>query len=47
MDSRMDLPLNFHPAALECRDLGRQVARLEQRTIGEAGRGCVADRPLR
>lgn len=32
---------------LEPRGFVRQVARLEQRTIGGAGRGCVADRPLR
>lgn len=42
-----DLPLNFHPAAVRVSGFVRQVARVEQRTIGGAGRGCAADRPLR
>jgi Protein of unknown function (DUF2695) len=37
----------FIQRRLESRGFLRQVARVEQRTIGGAGRGCVAGRPLR
>ena len=37
----------FIQRQLESRGFVRQVARMEQRTIGGAGRGCAADRPLR
>src|SRR4029453_14562581 len=37
----------FIQRRLESRGVVRQVARVEQRTIGGAGRGCVAGRPLR
>ncbi len=37
----------FIQRRLESRSFVHQVARVEQRTIGGAGRGCVADRPLR
>ena len=37
----------FIQRQLESRGFVRQVALMEQRTIGGAGRGCAADRPLR
>ena len=37
----------FIQQRLESRRFVRQVAQVEQRTIGGAGRGCVVDRPLR
>ena len=43
----IDLPLNFHPVATRAQRVLRRVALVEQHTIGEAGRGCVADRMLR
>jgi hypothetical protein len=35
---RTDLPLKFHPAAIESRRILRRAARVEQRAIGGAGR---------
>ena len=37
----------FIQQQLESRGFVRRVARVEQRAIGGAGRGCAADRPLR
>ena len=42
-----DLPLKFHPAAIRNRAVVRLAAWVKQRAIGGAGRGCVAERPLR
>jgi DNA invertase Pin-like site-specific DNA recombinase len=37
----------FIQQQLESQGFVRRLARLEQRAIGGAGRGCAADRPLR
>jgi hypothetical protein len=37
----------FIQRQLESRGVLRRLARLEQRAIGGAGRGCAAERPLR
>jgi hypothetical protein len=43
-----DFPLKFHPLAVrEPRRVYALPARVEQRVIGGAGRGCAADRTLR
>lgn len=43
----MTCPRTLIQRRLEPVRLIRRLARMEQRAIGGAGRGCVADRPLR
>ena len=44
---KMTCHRTFIQQQLESRGFVRRVARVEQRAIGGAGRGCAADRPLR
>ena len=43
----MTCPRTLIQLLLEPAIVVRRLARMEQRAIGEAGRGCAADRPLR
>jgi hypothetical protein len=47
MDNYVTCYCVFIRQRLESRSFVRQVAQVEQLTIGGAGRGCAADRPLR
>jgi hypothetical protein len=45
--TKVTCPRTFIQLRLESRRMLRRVARVEQHAIGEAGRGCAADRMLR